>query len=164
MLSKVQKVILKHSLKVAKRMKINNSILYLQTKPSRDEFQMYNSMFTIERDRETIETVIPVELQDLVLKCPNRIIDGDILHNLICSAYRNPKLEIVSSSIQGREDLAFELFKVLSSQVHKSSIKSLTLVKIFSFDFGVFTVSSLLILLDDSFSFRLRFQKLQALR
>jgi hypothetical protein len=122
MLSKVQKVILKHSLKVAKRMKINNSILYLQTKPSRDEFQMHNSMFTIERDRETIENVIPVELQPLLLKCPNRIIDGDILHNLICSACRNPIFENVSSSIEGTDDLAFELFKVLSSQVHRSSI------------------------------------------
>jgi hypothetical protein len=145
MLSKIQKVILKHSLKVAKKMKINNSILYLQTKPSRDEFQVHNSMFTSERDSETIEALIPVELRDLVLSFQNRIIDGDVLHNLVCSAYRNPAAEVISGTTESKEDLALELFRILSLQVNNAPLISLTFDKECSFNliFSVFTASSL---------------------
>lgn len=130
MLSKLQKIVLRHSLKLARKLKVKDHQLYLQTIPSAKEFQMHDHLFDFDRDKQTIEALIPEELHSLMATCSNRFLDGDILHNLICTAYKNPKLDNESSTVATKDDLALEMLRVLSAQVQTFDAISLIFINI----------------------------------
>ena len=119
-LSKLQKIVVRNSLKIARKLKADDCKLYIQIIPSKVDFQVHVSAPSIVIDKEILQEVYPSELHELVEQYPVRDLDGSILRNIICSAARLKKFVSTSNAERTAvEDLALEAYRRLSIQVRR---------------------------------------------
>ena len=117
-LSRLQKVVVKNALKFAKKMKVCESVLYIQIPPSMNEFNAHLSKAIEVRNREVLQEIYPPELHELIDQFPSRILDGETFRKFVCSAVRLNKFESdLSSERVVHEDMALEATRRLSEQV-----------------------------------------------
>ena len=117
-LSKLQKVVIRNSLKIARKLRFNNDLIYMQIPPTKHDFQVHVSAPSTVTDREILEAVHPAELHELIGKYPSRFLDGNMLRSFILSAARLERFRTsVASEITANEDLALDAYRRLSIQV-----------------------------------------------
>ncbi len=120
-LSKLQKVLFRNTLRIARDIKGDANMIYLQSVPKREEFQEHSSFQSSTKDDQILHALFPVELQELIQSHPDRLLDRDRAIKLIYSAYRLKKFENISNTVKSaNEDLALECYRVLSMQVRSS--------------------------------------------
>ena len=117
-LSRLQRVVVKNALKFAKKMKLCEGVLYIQTPPSMNEFNAHLSKQIEARNREVLQEIYPPELHELIDLYPSRVFDGETFRKFVCSAVRLNRFESESSSDRiVNEDMALEAVRRLSEQV-----------------------------------------------
>lgn len=118
-LSKLQRVVIRNSLKIARKLRVNNDTIYVQIPPTKHDFQVHISSPSTVADREILESVYPVELHELIGPYPSRFLDGNMLRSFICSASRLERFKTsIPAQITANEDLALDAYRRLSIQVH----------------------------------------------
>lgn len=116
--TKLQRVVVRNSLKLARQLRVKNETLYIQEIPKKEDFQVHMSSSSNMSDSTILKAVYPPQLHELVDSNPYRELDGVKLHKLICSAARLKQFISTSSKESViNDDLALECYRRLSLQV-----------------------------------------------
>ena len=123
--TKLQRIVIRNSLKVARQLRLKNETLYMQEIPKKDDFQTHELCSSIANDRSVLESVYPPELHELLDSLPCRELDGEKLSKLICSAARLKRFTgtSIKENIEN-DDFSLETYRRLSTQVSDEILRS----------------------------------------
>ena len=116
--TKLQRIVVRNSLKVARQLRVKNETLYMQEIPKKDDFQTHELCSSTANSRSVLESVYPPELHELLDSLPCRELDGEKLSKFICSAARLERF--IGTSVKeniANDDFSLETYRRLCTQV-----------------------------------------------